>query len=432
MIKKKHKPNFEKRGVVSTIIRTKDAQTLPIRKVKLAASEIFPAYINIVPKISTTLRCKKVIVKFTAPQINIVRKWFKLYGTTYNLAIKKLKKFIKKMQRDIKNDVTKKLVTKIPSFEKLRNMLKPKIINNCKCPQHTIDNAIHDARKAYDSAMGNQTAGNIKQFRLRYKKKCRTICLEAQSFSKDKNTFCTTILGGHVKTIPMASLIGIEHDCRLQWNNSRKDPFTLFVPEDRATFQGNSIDTCSLDPGVRTFQTLYDKKKFMDIGKKLPEKMTKLINRINDPVGNRKVAISPKQHNKLKIRLHAKIKNMVVDYHHKLSKWLAMRYATIYLGKISTQSILQSDDLNAMTKQKLQLLRHYTFRQTLLNKAEIYGSKVILVDESYTSKLCTLCGTSNENLAGKKTYHCINPMCCNKMDRDHNAARNIMIKGVYM
>lgn len=67
-----------------------------------------------------------------------------------------------------------------------------------KIPKHTRDNAIKDARKAFDSTLANLKAGNIKHFRLREKRKdhhLASIVIETDCFSKRKNGFAITVLG---------------------------------------------------------------------------------------------------------------------------------------------------------------------------------------------------------------------------------------------
>ncbi len=70
---------------------------------------------------------------------------------------------------------------------------------------------------------------------------------------------------------------------------------------------------------------------------------------------------------------------------------------------------------------------HYRFQQRLLDKQrEFPWCKVIICDEVYTSKTCGNCGKVHPNLGRKKTFHC--PFCKVKMDRDANAARNILLR----
>jgi transposase len=70
--------------------------------------------------------------------------------------------------------------------------------------------------------------------------------------------------------------------------------------------------------------------------------------------------------------------------------------------------------------------RYYEFSKRLEYKCSITNSKFKIVDEFYTSKTCSLCGSYNKVLEGNKIYDCIN--CKNKIDRDINGCRNIYLK----
>ena len=52
--------------------------------------------------------------------------------------------------------------------------------------------------------------------------------------------------------------------------------------------------------------------------------------------------------------------------------------------------------------------------------------KLYIVDESYTSKCCGVCGNIDKELGSKKVYKC--KKCGVEMDRDASGARNILLK----
>ncbi|MEA1870341.1 MAG: transposase, partial [Euryarchaeota archaeon] len=61
-------------------------------------------------------------------------------------------------------------------------------------------------------------------------------------------------------------------------------------------------------------------------------------------------------------------------------------------------------------------------------KAEYAGGVVELVNPRNTSKQCSVCGSIQAMPLSQRTYRC--PDCGNVMDRDHNAAINILNKHV--
>ncbi|RHZ56880.1 hypothetical protein Glove_396g97 [Diversispora epigaea] len=52
--------------------------------------------------------------------------------------------------------------------------------------------------------------------------------------------------------------------------------------------------------------------------------------------------------------------------------------------------------------------------------------KVVICDEHYTSKTCGNCGYLHQKLRSNKTFKC--SQCQIEMDRDINAARNILLR----
>ena len=57
----------------------------------------------------------------------------------------------------------------------------------------------------------------------------------------------------------------------------------------------------------------------------------------------------------------------------------------------------------------------------------IHCSKVILVNEAFTSQTCSSCGNMYK-IETSEIYNC--PSCKNIMGRDINAAKNILMKGL--
>lgn len=67
-------------------------------------------------------------------------------------------------------------------------------------------------------------------------------------------------------------------------------------------------------------------------------------------------------------------------------------------------------------------------RTQLEYKAEQKGRNVIAVKPHNTSKTCNNCGQKNEELGNKRTWTCNN--CGTTLDRDGNAAKNILDAGL--
>jgi putative transposase len=70
------------------------------------------------------------------------------------------------------------------------------------------------------------------------------------------------------------------------------------------------------------------------------------------------------------------------------------------------------------------------FRELISIKAAWAGRKYIAVDPAYTSQDCSGCGWRKPDLTlADRMYQCRNPDCLLSIDRDLNAARNILARG---
>lgn len=66
---------------------------------------------------------------------------------------------------------------------------------------------------------------------------------------------------------------------------------------------------------------------------------------------------------------------------------------------------------------------HHEFRQRLVEET---SCQVVWVNESYTTKTCSNCGHVNHNFRNMKMFTC--DYCGSEMDRDVNAAKNILLR----
>lgn len=370
---------------------------------------------------SNLLRCDQIKVYPTPVQRKILLQWFEAYRKAYNLGVKYLRheRYVHGNQQTFSKWTLRDLV-KITYKHELDEYKKTKI------PAHSLSYAIFDVMDAYKAAIANFKAKNIKHFKLRYKKMKKhkmTLVLESDSFHDTYNTFQVSTMGQTIRT--SKPIIGITHNCRLSLDK-RNGEIILNVPKDsyNVICQGRQ-DFCACDPGVRTFQTLYDTQKTIDIGSREPKQIQQLLLKID------KVKRFDKQpwYKSYTTRLWHKIQHIVDDLHWKTALDLVRNYNTIIVGNMSTKSICKkSNKLPKIVKRVCYMLAHYRFKLRLLSKAEQYGSEVIYCDESYTSKTCGSCSRKHPNLKGKKIFECPQTDCDFVWGRDQNGARNIALK----
>ena len=372
---------------------------------------------NKIKTIDDFIKCRKIIIKPNIKQRKILLLWFEVYNYIYNQTLLHCKK------SDFKKMNWKKNRDKIikPSFYTKDWIIKSKI------PVHTLDNAIHDVHKAFKSAMENKKKGNIKYFRLRYKKSTKnkqTICLESQSFSNKNNTFCSSVLGKHINT--SYSIKDVKKDSRLIYNKNT-DEFILYVPYDSECKNINPRNNfCSLDPGLRTFQTGYCSNGTIKIGINVQEKLKNKLIKMKRLNKKRK---KKNKLNKVYYNKEKKITNMIDELHWKTCNYLCKHYNNIFIGKISTKSILSKKNkcLSALQKKIFQRLSHFKFRERLKFKCQEYKTQYKEINESMTTMTCGNCG-NQKKMKGEKFYEC--QKCNIIIDRDYNGARNIFLKSI--
>jgi putative transposase len=86
----------------------------------------------------------------------------------------------------------------------------------------------------------------------------------------------------------------------------------------------------------------------------------------------------------------------------------------------------QRRKLNKRNVRLMLSLCHFSFKCRLLEVAKSRGCKVVICDESYTTKTCGNCGFIHDHIGCDRTFVC--PSCSIVIDRDFNAARNIYMK----
>jgi putative transposase len=133
---------------------------------------------------------------------------------------------------------------------------------------------------------------------------------------------------------------------------------------------------------------------------------------------------------KLKIRIaktHEKIVNIREDFQHKLANKLIRENDKIILEDLNVQSMLTSTSY-LVNKGNIQDAAWNGFDGKVIYKAERAGRLVEKVNPRNTSKMCSNCGHIKTDLKlSNREYHC--QACGSTLDRDHNAALNILKLG---
>ena len=118
-------------------------------------------------------------------------------------------------------------------------------------------------------------------------------------------------------------------------------------------------------------------------------------------------------------KLHEKVSWQRQDWLHKLSYDLAQKYQYVIVEDINLQSMAQMHHGKVVGDQGFGMLRNMIAYKTTLVK----------ISAKNTSKTCHTCGYVNPKVVlGVEKWKC--PICGENHDRDINAAKNILNKGV--
>jgi putative transposase len=123
-------------------------------------------------------------------------------------------------------------------------------------------------------------------------------------------------------------------------------------------------------------------------------------------------------------RIHERIANRRSDFAHKESRKLVNAYQVIVFEDLAPMEMGRS---RGMRKSILDVA-WTQFMQMTVAKAEEAGRRVILVNPKNTTKMCSTCGEIVPKALSVRVHTC--PVCGLVMDRDENAALNILQRGL--
>jgi len=122
--------------------------------------------------------------------------------------------------------------------------------------------------------------------------------------------------------------------------------------------------------------------------------------------------------------IHQRIANRRKDFSHQLSRQLVNQYGVIVFEKLNEQGMMQNHHLaKSIGDAAWSQLIQYS-----LYKAEDAGRVVRLVDPKGTSQRCSCCGMVVDKSLSVRVHDC--PGCGLNIDRDENAALNILALGL--
>jgi len=172
-----------------------------------------------------------------------------------------------------------------------------------------------------------------------------------------------------------------------------------------------------IDMGLSSFLTDSNGKKIEN-----PNFLNKSEEKLKDTQHKYSKKKSKKQKTKLQ-RLYRKVRNQRKDFHHKLSRKLVNEYDLIASEDLNIKNMIKENEYN----KSIHDVGWANFLFMIEYKAEEAGIQVTKVNPSYTTINCSECGFPVYKDIHERTHSC--PNCGLSIDRDHNAALNILRLG---
>ncbi len=150
----------------------------------------------------------------------------------------------------------------------------------------------------------------------------------------------------------------------------------------------------------------------------------KRVQRLKDAAKNAQRWHENQRYKNVLAHIHARIANRRSDFAHQRSRALVDTYQVIVFEDLAPLEMGRS---RGMRKSILDVA-WTQFMQMTVAKAEEAGRRVILVNPRDTTKRCSSCGKLVQKTLSERTYTC--PHCRLVLGRDHNAALNILHRGL--
>lgn len=201
--------------------------------------------------------------------------------------------------------------------------------------------------------------------------------------------------------------------------------YASFSCEVAATPLPPTGEVVGVDVGLTSFATLSN-------GEETPnprfyrrdEADLKRVQKLKDAAKNAQQWNENRRYKKALAHMHERISNRRANFAHQESRKLVDRYQVIVFEDLAPLEMGRS---RGMRKSILDVAWTQFIEMTVA-KAEEAGRRVILVNPKNTTKLCSTCGEIVPKALSVRVHAC--PVCGLVMGRDHNAALNILQRGL--
>jgi putative transposase len=203
--------------------------------------------------------------------------------------------------------------------------------------------------------------------------------------------------------------------------------FVSFSCEVEPTLLHPSSEVVGVDVGLAAFATFSNGEQIANPRfYRRDEEDLKRVQKLKDAAFKAQKWDENRRRKKALAHIHERIANRRSDFAHKRSRELINRYQLIVFEDLAPKE-MGARKGRGMRKSIMDVAWSQFIGMTVGKAAEA-GRRVILVNPCDTSKMCSSCGKLVEKTLSDRTHSC--PNCGLVMDRDKNAALNILQRGL--
>ena len=325
-------------------------------------------------------------------------------------------------------------------YDELRGNTKP-VLNDkvkrfeMKTHGDVKDGSVFEAFTNYDNCKNAVKSGRIKFFRLKYRSKKKngmsmTLTKSMMKFDNGVLRFSSKEMEDKAVHMTNRSLKQLRQIVSLKDSKLTKKfgKYHIHIPLDVNICNRDKLTKIiGIDPGISTFLSCYTPEKTVQVKQSTVCKRTNmLIKRLRQLHKDKK---RKRIRRRTMVKLELRKRNATDELHWKSIKYLTTNYDIIFIEQFDSQGFVKggkSKNLNRNTND----LKHFQFRQRLLYKAQAHGILVKVVNAHNTTKTCSNCGSIKKMTLADRVYEC--DSCKQVLDRDFNAAKNMILKGLLM
>ena len=180
-----------------------------------------------------------------------------------------------------------------------------------------------------------------------------------------------------------------------------------------------ATEAIGIDVGIKSFcvdsdGNVFDNPKYYRESEQLLRKRQRKLSR------RKKGSVGRKEARILVAKAHERVFNLRNDFLHKTANYYIENYGTINIEDLQVRNMLKNKHLS----KSIADASWSKFFDMLTYKAEEAGREVVKVRPHGTSQLCSFCGAKVPKTLAVRVHRC--SVCGLVMDRDHNAALNIL------